>query len=42
MDVNTTFLHDDLEEEVYLKQPPGFESKQHPDHVTDWTKPFMD
>ena len=24
MDMNTTFLHGDLEEEIYMKQPEGF------------------
>jgi hypothetical protein len=24
MDVKTTFLHVDLEEEIYMKQPEGF------------------
>ena len=24
MDVKTTFLHRDLEEEIYMKQPKGF------------------
>jgi hypothetical protein len=24
MDVKTTFLHRDLEEEIYMKQPQGF------------------
>jgi hypothetical protein len=24
MDVKTTFLHGDLEEEIYMKQPMGF------------------
>ena len=24
MDVKTTFLHDDLEEEIYMEQPEGF------------------
>jgi hypothetical protein len=24
MDVKTTFLHKDLEEEIYMKQPKGF------------------
>ena len=24
MDVKTTFLHEDLEEEIYMKQPKGF------------------
>jgi len=27
MDVKTTFLHRDLEEEIYMKQPEGFSVK---------------
>ena len=27
MDVKTTFLHGDLEEEIYMKQPEGFTMK---------------
>ena len=27
MDVKTTFLHGDLEEEIYMKQPKGFAVK---------------
>ena len=27
MDVKTTFLHGDLEEEIYMKQPEGFTIK---------------
>ena len=27
MDVKTTFLHSDLEEEIYMEQPEGFEEK---------------
>nr|GEX98849.1 integrase, catalytic region, zinc finger, CCHC-type, peptidase aspartic, catalytic [Tanacetum cinerariifolium] len=33
MDVKTTFLNGILKEEVYVGQPPGFFSKQYPDHV---------
>lgn len=33
MDVKTTFLHEDLEQEVFLKQPPSFESKEFLDLV---------
>nr|GFB86879.1 hypothetical protein [Tanacetum cinerariifolium] len=32
-DVKTTFLNGILKEEVYVGQPPGFFSKQYPDHV---------
>nr|GEW20595.1 retrovirus-related Pol polyprotein from transposon TNT 1-94 [Tanacetum cinerariifolium] len=33
MDVKTSFLNGYLKEEVYVGQPPGFVSKQYPDHV---------
>nr|GFB64271.1 copia protein [Tanacetum cinerariifolium] len=33
MDVKTSFLNGILKEEVYVSQPPGFVSKQYPDHV---------
>nr|GFD42147.1 retrovirus-related Pol polyprotein from transposon TNT 1-94 [Tanacetum cinerariifolium] len=33
MDVKTVFLNGILMEEVYVGQPPGFVSKQYPDHV---------
>nr|GEV90655.1 putative ribonuclease H-like domain-containing protein [Tanacetum cinerariifolium] len=33
MDVKTSFLNRIRKEEVYIGQPPGFVSKQYPDHV---------
>nr|GFA48042.1 retrovirus-related Pol polyprotein from transposon TNT 1-94 [Tanacetum cinerariifolium] len=33
MDVKTTFLNGIFKEEMYVGQPPGFVSKQYPDHV---------
>ncbi|GJZ83340.1 retrovirus-related pol polyprotein from transposon TNT 1-94 [Tanacetum coccineum] len=33
MDVKSTFLNGKLKEEVYVKQPPGFESSEFPDFV---------
>lgn len=33
MDVKNAFLHGELDREIYMCQPIGFQSKTHPEHV---------
>lgn len=33
MDVKTAFLHGELDEKIYMRQPEGFVDKKNPDHV---------
>lgn len=33
MDVNTTFFHGYLDEDIYMEQPEGYEDKEHPEKV---------
>lgn len=33
LDVNNVFLHDQLDENVYMQQPVGFKDSNHPNHV---------
>ncbi|CAM9000931.1 unnamed protein product [Rhodiola kirilowii] len=38
LDVKTAFLHDDLDEEIYLRQPEGYVDSVHPDYFCKLNK----
>jgi len=42
MDVKSVFFNGYLKEEVYAMQPPGFESKEFPNHVFKLNKSLYD
>jgi hypothetical protein len=33
MDVKSVFLNGPIKEKVYMKQPPGFEDEEYPNHI---------
>jgi hypothetical protein len=41
LDIQNAFLHGLLEEEVYMKQPPGYEDKYVPGYVCRLNKAFV-
>jgi hypothetical protein len=41
MDVKSAFLNGYIEEEVYVRQPPSFESSKFPNHVFKLQKTFV-
>lgn len=45
MDVNTTFLHGDIKEEIYMKHPQGFVMKGNDEGeksvVLTWKNPYI-
>ena len=41
MDVKTTFLNGVIEEEIYIEQPPGFETHDKETYVCRLRNPYM-
>jgi hypothetical protein len=42
MDVKIAFLNGSIKEEVYVEQPPGFESEEYPNHIYKLHKAFYE
>lgn len=40
MDVKNTFLYGELDREIYMNQPRGFENKAHPEYICKLRKAF--
>jgi hypothetical protein len=40
MDIKSTFLNGSIKEEVYVEQPPSFESEEYPNYIYKLYKTF--